>query len=349
MTKIRLQYIHEFRDRHGKIRRYFRRPGFKQTPLPGLPGSEEFMAAYQAALSGQAAPRLEVGASRTAPGTISALVARYYRSARFATLANSTKATYRGIIERFREEHGDKRVALLGREHIKRMQETKLATPAAANNWLRIVRLLLDFAIDEGMRGDNPAVGVKGVRHRSDGFAPWTEREIEIFRAKHPLGTRARLAMEIIYNTAQRRSDVVRMGPQHVRSGVLSIRQQKTGQAVDVPVLPELQAAIDATATGNLAFLVTEGGQPFSPAGFGNWFRDICNEAGLPAGFSAHGLRKAAATRLAEAGCSDHEIMSWGGWTTLKEVQRYTAAANRKKLARSGAAKLASGTSSGKP
>ena len=139
-------------------------------------------------------------------------------------------------------------------------------------------------------------------------------RHIEQFRTRHPLGTRARLALELLYGTMQRRGDAVRLGRQHIRDGVLSIRQNKTGAEVDVPVLPEAQAAIDAMPKGeHLTFLVTEQGKPFTPAGFGNWFRERCDEAGVS--LSAHGLRKAGATRLADHGCSDHEIMAWGGWT----------------------------------
>lgn len=348
MTKMLLRYVHEFKDRHGKTRRYFRRPGYKRHPLPGAPGSEEFMSAYQAAFKGDTAPKLEVGADRTLPGTVGALVVRYYRSAAYATLADSTKATYRGIIERFRKDHGHRRVAHLDRDTIKRMLENRAVTPAAANNWLRILRMLLDLAVDESMIGFNPAAGVKGIRHKEKGAEPWDDTQIEAFRAKHPLGTRARLAMELLYNTTQRRSDAVKLGPQHVRAGFFSFRQQKTGQQVDIPVLPTLQAAIDATDVGNLAFLVTEAGKPFTAAGFGNWFREVCDEAGVK-GYSAHGLRKAGATRLAEVGCSDHEIMAWGGWKTLKEVQKYTERARRKRLAQSGADKLATRTASGKP
>ena len=118
---------------------------------------------------------------------------------------------------------------------------------------------------------------------------------------------------------------------------------------MEIPILPELRVALDAMRTENLTYLTTEYGRAFSAAGFGNWFRDRCNEAGLPNGYASHGLRKAAATRLAEAGCTDHEIMAWGGWETLKEVQRYTRAANRKRLAQSGREKLETRTLCGKP
>jgi integrase len=222
-------------------------------------------------------------------------------------------------------------------------------TPSAANNWLRMVRMLMQIAIEMGLRNDDPTLGIKTLKIKSDGFQIWAAEHIEKYRAKHAIGTRPRLALELLLNTAQRRSDVVRMGRQHIRDGILSIRQQKTGMLVEIPVLPELQEALDAIPAEHLTFLTTEHGQPFTAAGFGNWFRERCNEAGIPKGYAAHGLRKAAATRLADAGCTDHQIMAWGGWETLKEVQRYTKAANRKRLAQSVLQKLESRTQIGKP
>jgi integrase len=178
----------------------------------------------------------------------------------------------------------------------------------------------------------------------------WTDEHIAVYRRRHALGTRARLALELLYGTLQRRGDVVRLGRQHIQNGILSLRQQKTGAQVDIPVLPELQAAIDAMPTAeHLGFLITEFGRPFTAEGFGNWFRQQCSAASLPKNLSAHGLRKAGATRLAENGCTDHEIMAWGGWTSIREVQRYTKAANRKRLALQAAKKLRTGTQIGKP
>jgi integrase len=140
--------------------------------------------------------------------------------------------------------------------------------------------------------------------------------------------------MEMLYGTMQRRGDIVRLGPQHIQSGVLSLRQSKTKAQVDIPVLPELQTALDAMPKGeHLNFLVTERGRPFTSDNFGTWFGKQCALAGLPKKLSSHGLRKAGATRLAEHGCTDREIMAWGGWTTLAEVQRYTRAANIKRIA----------------
>jgi len=166
---------------------------------------------------------------------------------------------------------------------------------------------------------------------------------------QHSIGSRARLALGLLLYTAQRRSDVVRMGRQHVRYGVLTIRQRKTGVEVSIPMHPALERIVAATARDNLTFLVTSGGKPFTPAGFTNWFRKCCDEAGLPKGCCPHGLRKAASRRLAEHGCSPHEIMSITGHKTLKEVSRYTAAVDRRRLAVTAMSKTITGTSSGKP
>lgn len=347
MTKMLLRYIHEFKDRHGRTRRYFRRPGFKRVPLPGLPGSPEFQDAYRTALDPK--QRVEIGASRTKAGTIGDLVARYLKSAEFLSLAESSQATYRGIVERLRNDHGDKSVAKLQREHVRNMMAKRAATPAAANNFLKTLRILMAMAIDAGMRADDPTAGVKRIRIKSEGHPTWTAKDIEAFREKHPCGSRARLAMELALNTMQRRGDLVKMGRQHIHAGTLTIRQGKTGTVVEIPVLPELQAELDRLPADQLTFLMTDFGKTFAVAGFGNWFRSMCAEAGLPKGYNVHGLRKSGATRLADAGCSDHEIMSWGGWKSLSEVQRYTRAANRRKLAAGVVRKLETGTTSGKP
>lgn len=342
------RYVHAFVDRHGKARHYLRRPGFKRIALPGLPYSPEFMAAYSAGMSKEIAP-VEIGVARSQAGTVAALVAAYFASAQFRNLAATTQQTYRGIIEGFRADHGDKRVVMLDRGAVGRLVSKKADTPAAANNLLRMLRTLMQFAVEQGLRKDDPTFGVKPIRTKSEGFYTWTEQDIAKFEGRHPVGTRARLAFALLLYTAQRRGDVVRVGRQHIRNGVLTIRQEKTGTVVEIPVLPELQAIIDATPSQHMTFLVTEHGKPFTAAGFGNLFRDWCREAEVPEVCSAHGLRKAASRRLAEAGCTAHEIMAITGHKTLKEVTRYTAAVDRKRLGITAMAKIREGTSGGKP
>jgi integrase len=328
------KFVHGFIDRHGKPRWYFRRAGFKQVRLPGLPWSPEFMSAYEAALS--ETPRLEIGARRTKPGTVAAAVAGYFGSAIFANLAESTRRTRRQILERFRAEYGDKAIATLGKTHVERMVNAKAATPGAALNFLGALRALMRHAITVGLRADDPTVGIRGPKFKSAGFYTWTEADIAAFEAKHPVGTRARLALALLLYTAQRRADAVKMGRQHVRDGLIHVRQSKTGTTLAIPLHPELCRVLDATPAENMTFMTTTGGKPFHPDSFTHWFKRRCREAGLPAAASVHGLRKAACRRLAELGCSASVIASISGHSTLREVSRYTAAADQVRLARQG-------------
>lgn len=331
------RYCQGFEDRHGKFRWYYRRPDFPRVALPGLPWTPEFMAAYEKAAKGE---KLAIGKTRSAPGTVSALVASFYKTSDYTALSDSTKATYRGIIERFRVVHGDKRVAHMERRHIQKLLDLKAETPAAAKNLLRMVHLLMRHAVEMGWRGDDPTQGVRKVKRKSGGFLTWEDEHIAVFLNHHKPGTRAHLALSLLLYTGQRRSDVVRRGRQHVRNGVLSIVQQKTGQDVHIPLHGDLRAILDALPLDNLSFLVTVQGKPFSPAGFTNWFRAITREAGLPDNLSPHGLRKATCRRLAEAGCTPHEIMAISGHKSLAEVTRYTVAAGRRDLAKRAIASL---------
>jgi integrase len=329
------KYCHGFIDRHGRPRFYFRRSGFKQVPLPGLPWSPEFMAAYEQALAGQPAP---IGAERTIPGTLRALAVSYFASPAFRTKRPSTQNTYRNVIERLCSEHGDKRVALLQREHVIKLLAARAATPRAANKLRGSLRALMQRAVEIGLRTDDPTRDVRKIPTSSNGYHSWTEGEIEQFERRHPVGSRARLAFALLLYTGQRRSDVVRMGHQHISDGVIYVRQAKTGREVWIPI-HEALAPIIAQASTNLTFLLTDRGRPYTLTGFGNWFHDQCQAAGLR-GCSAHGLRKAAARRLAEAGCSTHEIAAITGHASLKEVARYTEAVDRKRLAQSAMAKV---------
>jgi integrase len=339
------RYTRGFVDRHGKPRFYLRRPGQKEIPLPGLPWSPEFMTAYEAGMKGDW-QRPVIGEKRTMPGTVNAAIISYYNADFGGGLRESTKAMRRAILERFREAHGDKRIALLDQRALAAILAKK--SRFAARNWLKTIRGLIKYTVATGLRRDDPTVGIKLLSIKSDGHYTWGDDEIQKFENRHPLGTRAGLALALLLDTGQRRGDVVRMGRQHVREGVLSLRQQKTGAQIDIPVLPHLQTALDAMpVTDQLAFLTTEAGKSFTAAGFGGWFRERCDEAGLHH-CTAHGLRKAAATRLADAGATEHQLMAWFGWTSIREAERYTKKANRKRLAES-AGKLISGTSVGKP
>lgn len=341
------KYCQGFEDRHGKVRWYYRRPGYPRAPLPGLPWSPDFMAAYELAAQGEKA---EIGKAKSKPGTIGALVASYYRTSDFTNLSDVTKRTYRNILERFRAEHADKRVAMLQRQHIQKLVNDRAATPSAANRLLRMIHILMRHAVEMDWRRDDPTVGVRKMKEKSGGFTTWEDHQIELFLAHHKPGTRAHLAMMLLLYTGQRRGDVVRMGRQHVRNSVLTITQQKTGQVVSIPLHSELKATLDSLPNDNLTFLVSERGGPMKPESFTNWFRRMAKEVtrqvngkpepALPDGLSPHGLRKATCRMLAEAGCTPHQIMAISGHKTLSEVTRYTVAANREGLAEGAMASL---------
>ena len=276
---------------------------------------------------------MPIGFDRVQPGTISALAVAWYTSAHFKHLAPSTQRTYRGILERFRAKHGDKRVGSLEAAHLRGILDARSDTPQAANNLLRVVRMLMSFGVERGWRKDNPALTVRRIRARVAGFHSWTEDEIATYEARWPEGSRERLALALLIFTGQRRGDVVRMGRQHVQGGALHVVQGKTKARLALPLHPVLKAILDVLPADNLTFLVTHIGQPFSPEGFSNWFTKSARAAGLPIGCSPHGLRKAAARRLAEAGCSANEIGAITGHRTLSEITRYTAAADQARLA----------------
>jgi len=334
------KFVQGFIDRHGKPRWYFRRPGFKRTPLPGLPWAPEFMAAYEEALAGQP---VHIGGSRVRPGTMRALAISYYNSLGFRSLKPSSQAIYRRIIDRFCREHGDKRAATLQREHIVKLMAAR--KPGSANGLQKVLRMMMQHAIETGLRADDPTCDIRAIIVKTDGHHTWTESEIEQFEERHAIGSRARLAFALLLYTGQRRSDVVRMGRQHIRDGFLHFRQLKTGTELSIPVHADLEAIIAESAAGQMTFLTTDFGKPFSAAGFGNWFREQCDMANLRH-CSAHGLRKAAARQLAEAGCTEHEIAAITGHASLREIARYTKAVDQKKLAATAMEKMKAGTSS---
>lgn len=337
MPRSKLPNVQQFVDRNGKLRHYFRKPGFPRVALPGVYGSPEFVAAYQSALEGKPEP---IGASRTIPGSVNALIVSYYESGAFQALKPLTARTYRNIIERIREEHGNKSVSKMEARHVRKIMDAKASTPDAANRVLGMISLLMDRAVAMGLRPDNPCVGIKRLTHKSDGHATWSEDDIAAFRKHWKLGSRERLVFELALNTGQRRGDLVRMGWQNVTGGAIHIKQQKTGAKVSIPIARELSEVLDALPRDRLTFITTSTGAPFSDAGLGNYFREIVNAAGISSKLALHGLRKAAARRLAEAGCTTHEIASITGHRTLGEVERYTREAEKARLAQTATAKV---------
>ena len=292
------------------------------------------MRQYAAALDGLKAQTANIGIERTKPGTVNALAVAYYQSPDFRSLADSTKDHRRRIIDRFRSRHGGKPLKGLRREHIVQIMADKAETPEAANNLIKLLRVMLNYAVDLGMIESNPATSIKRYKNRGVGFHTWTEDEIAQFEARHPVGTRARLALALPLYTAQRVSDVCKMGWQHVINGdMIKLRQQKTGASLTVPLHPALKAMLATLPRTNLTFIVTERGAPFTAQGLGSFFKKQCRLAGLPH-CSIHGLRKAAVTRLVNAGCSNEQIKAITGHRSDSALAPYKRAGDQRLLAR---------------
>ena len=326
-------HVSPARDRHGVVRLRFRKD-LHSTYLKSPLDTEEFWTEYQAALAGVKAAAKAIGAGRYKPGTIAATALAYYQSPEFLGLRASTRAVRKGILDRFVKLCGADPVRLLEKKHIKAILGQMADRPNAANNLLKVLRLVLAFAVEIELIERNPALGIKGFKVKAVGATSWSESEIAAYEARHPIGTRPRLAMALLLYTGQRRGDVVRMGWQHVKGDRdrISVRQEKTGRELALKIHPALADALAHAPRDNLTFLMTAAGAPFTAAGFGNAFRDWCDEAGLT-GRSAHGLRKAAARRLAQAGNSTKQIQSVTGHATLQEVELYTRAVDQEKLA----------------
>jgi integrase len=334
MSKIRLRYIQAWVDQDGRVHHYFRRAGFSRIRLPGLPGSTEFMAAYQQALTSAPEP---VGASRSKAGSVAAAIGSYYGCPEFKALAASSQAVRRAVLERFRREHGDKLLRAMPTKFLRALLEAM--EPTTAKNWLAAIRALTAYAIKVDLIETDPTLGIRLRRMTGDGFHTWTEEQLAQFEAAHPIGSRERLAFALGLFTAQRRGDVVKMGRQHIRNGLLHVTQEKTGKALAIPIHPDLQAILATVPTTQMTFVMTLRGKPFDDHAFTPWFGKACDEAELPSVCTFHGLRKAACRRLAEAGCTVHEIAAISGHATLKEVERYTKAADQARLAQAAMAR----------
>jgi len=288
--------VTSFKDGSGRTRYRYRKKGLPQYLFRSEPGTTRFMEEYENAKSA-----LPVSKQKHADGSFHALIVSYYRSKKWVRMMPSSQQARRNVIERFRAKHGDKPVARLEARHIDRwMSDIAADTPHAANTLRKVLIQLMKHAILLGWRRDNPALVTDAIPIESDGFHCWTEEEIAQYDERWPLGTRERLAKELLLYTSLRRGDMVNVGRQHRRGDKLVLRHAKNKSDTVIRILPPLEAALASLDSEHLTYLVTQTGKAFTAAGFGNWFRERCNMAGLPH-CTAHGLRKAMARRLAES------------------------------------------------
>jgi integrase len=329
---VRLRYVQVVKDRHGVMRYYFRRPGAPRAALPGQPGSPEFMSAYHDALA------FEVGPVASFPahgeGTIGHLIKSYFQSVAFKATKASSQAVTRNILERFAKAHGHRKLAEMRRKHVETILSGMSETPAAANNLLIRIRIIIKYAISHELLNVDPTKGIPF--YRTGTHHTWTDAELLQFEQHWPIGSRPRTAYALALFTGQRLSDVAKMTwhDYDAKADTITVKQQKTGKELTLPVHGHLRAALAAWPQHHVVIMAAKDGRGTSVHGLGNTMAEAIERAGLPKRCVFHGLRKAAARRLAEAGCTVHQIMAITGHVTLEEVQRYTAAASQAPMAK---------------
>ncbi len=328
MPRPRLPYLQRETTRHGLTVWYVRTS--RKAPrirIDGAFGSPDFMEEYLAAIAGK---RLKREAGRLRHGTLEWLVAQFKQSSAWSRSAPATQRQWENILGRVCERAGNEPFAAITAKAITIGREDRKATPAAANNFLKVMRKLFAFAVDHHDLKANPAAEVKLIPLKGEGHETWTAEDVAKYRARWATGTRQRLAMEFLLLTGLRRGDAVRAGRQHVRDGMLRMKAEKTGTDLFVPFPPEFASLM---GRGDLAFITGADGKPMTKESFGNSFREWCVAAGVSK--SAHGLRKASATVDAENNATELELQAKYGWVTNTQSAAYTRNANREALARS--------------
>jgi integrase len=267
------------------------------------------------------------------------LIARYRETTAWTDLSLATRRQRENIFRHVIESAGDQPYAKVTQATIIAGRERRASTPSQARHFLDAMRGLFRWAHRAGLLKNDPTCGVRNLPHqRSEGFVAWTEEDVVKYETRWSVGTRQRVWLDVLIFTGLRRGDAVRLGRQHVREGAATIRTQKNGVEVTLPILPVLADTLAAGPTGDLTFIAGANGQPLTKESFGNLFREACKEAGVPG--SAHGVRKIAATRAANAGATEAEMMAIFGWSDYQMAAHYTRTANRRLLSAQGMHKL---------
>jgi len=332
MPRDRLPHTHRETAR-GQTFWYYRRGHGPRTRLRGAWGSAEFMRAYRDADAGEDATR-----RRADEGTFGWLWHLYRASRAWERLSPATKKQRDNLMRLALERAGNQPLERWDRRFIIASCDARASTPAQARNFLGVLRALFQWALSREHVDVDPTVGVKVERLRGDGFHAWTAEELARFEERWPTGTRERLAYDILVWTGLRRGDASRLGPQHVKDGVISLKTATTGALVTIRILPPLAASLAASPTGPETFVTNAYGRPFVKEAFGNWFGEACRAAGVPG--SAHGLRKALAAKVAESGATQSELDALFAWSGGGMASLYTRKASRERLAEAALSRL---------
>jgi len=339
MPRPRPPHLHRETTRHGKPVWYVRIGRGPRVRIKGEYSSPEFQAAYEGAIAGNPLtdPR------KPTSGSLAWLIARYRDSSDWTAFSLSTRRQRENILKQIIATAGRHPYGQITEATIAAGKDRRAQTPFQARHFLDTMRGLFAWAKEAGFVKVDPAAGVRYPLLKSGaGFPVWTEDDVAAYEARWPVGTRERVWFDVLSYTGLRRGDAVRLGKQHVRDGEAAITTEKGGGKVEVIIplnlFPALVKTLQAGPTADLAFICGSNGKPMTKESFGNAFSDSCRKAGIRK--SAHGLRKLAATRAADAGATIWQMNAMFGWTGTKMAAHYTQAADRKKLAREGFKKL---------
>jgi integrase len=327
MPRPRPPYLSREVTRHGKPVWYVRVDG-KRIRLRAEYGTAAFQDEYRAAL----AERQKQAKGKEEGGSLAWLVERYRETMVWNGLSAATRRQRENIFRQVIRSAGADPFARITRAAIVAGRDRRARTPAQARNFLDGMRGLFRWALEAGLVKVDPTAGVKNPqRPKGDGFRPWTEDDVASYEKRWPIGTRQRVWLDLLLYTGLRRGDAVRLGRQHIRDGVASLKTEKTDTLVMLPILPVLAETLTAGPCGDLTFIAGAGGKPLTKESFGNEFRQACKDAGVCG--SAHGVRKIAATRAANAGATVAELEAIFGWQGGAMASLYTRAADRMRLA----------------
>lgn len=334
VTTFNLPYVQAFQDRHGVRRYYFRKKRKKRVSLPGLLGSPAFMEAYHVALGGEGEK-----APKGGPRCLAALFQSYYRSAGFKNLSSSSQRLYRQVIKPIEAKDGHRGVADLPDDKARKViEEIGEDHPGMANLTCSVMRRVFAHAIKLKWRHTNPFKDIEpyevGTHHS------WTDDEIAAYLKRWALGSRERVAFDLLYYTAQRVGDVAKMKRSHISGDVLYVKQQKTGAELNIPVHPALRRSLNAYGIHGQNLISRVDGRQMARQTLTLLVKDAAEKAGLSPACKPHGIRKAVLRQLAEKGASAKVIAALSGHKTLKEIERYTEAASQGLMAVSAIAAL---------
>lgn len=328
-------HLRREKTRHGKFVWYVRVGHGPRIRLSADYGSGEFQEQYAAALRGEGSKP-----AATRSGSLEWLWDRYRETSAWSALSVATRRQRENVMVHVLATAGRDPLTFTTRKAIEAGKDRRRETPAQARHFLDTMRGLFKWAEGAGQVTRNPTLGVESPKRKATaGFEVWSEDDVTAYEARWPAGSRQRVWLHVLLYTGMRRGDAVRFGKQHVRDGTGSIKTQKTGTEVHIPILPVLGATLSAGPCGDLAFICGERGQPLTKESFGNMFSEACRAAGVRK--SAHGVRKIGATRAANAGATVAELEAIFGWSGGGMAALYTRAADRRRLAQGAMGKLA--------